>query len=64
MSKRTRILIITDSPALPTGLAETTRLIFGNLIVKYPLDYDLQQIGLFHCIAMPSPSRNGPFIRR
>ncbi len=52
MSDRIRILIITDSPGLPTGLAETTRLIFGNLITKYPDHYDLHQIGLSHFYAV------------
>jgi glycosyltransferase involved in cell wall biosynthesis len=49
---RTRILIITDSAVLPTGLAETTRLIFGNLLALYPDQYDLHHIGLFHCYAV------------
>jgi glycosyltransferase involved in cell wall biosynthesis len=51
----TRILIITDSPALPTGLAETTRLIFGNLLAKYPGQYELHQVGLCHCYAVTQP---------
>ncbi len=38
-SKRTRILVVTDSPILPSGLAETTRLIFGNLLKRYPEQY-------------------------
>src|SRR6266446_5572779 len=56
MPYKCRILIVTDSPLLPTGLAETTRLIFCNLIRKYPEFYDLHQIGLFHCYAVTQPS--------
>ena len=47
-----KILIVTDSPGLPTGLAETTRLIFGNLLAKYAGNYDLHQIGLSHFYAV------------
>jgi glycosyltransferase involved in cell wall biosynthesis len=52
MPSKTKILIITDSPVLPTGLAETTRLIFGTLGSKYPDCYDIEQIGLSHCAAV------------
>jgi glycosyltransferase involved in cell wall biosynthesis len=50
-----KILIVTDSPVLPTGLAETTRLIFGNLLAKYPQEYDVHQLGLFQCYAVSKP---------
>ena len=52
---RTKILIVTDSPVLPTGLAETTRLIFANLLTKHPQEYDLHQLGLFQCYAVTTP---------
>src|SRR3989442_8155759 len=55
MDKRTRILIVTDSPVLPSGMAEATRLIFSTLLDKYPEKYELHQIGLFHCYAVTTP---------
>ncbi len=55
MGTKTRILIVTDSPVVPTGLAETTRLIFSTLLHNYPEEYDLHQIGLFHCYAVTTP---------
>lgn len=50
-----KLLIVTDSPALPTGMAETTRLLFAALKRRYPLAYDLFQIGLFHTYAIARP---------
>jgi glycosyltransferase involved in cell wall biosynthesis len=47
-----RILIVGDSPALPSGRAETTRLIFEGLLRRFPGEYDLKQIGLSHCLAV------------
>jgi glycosyltransferase involved in cell wall biosynthesis len=55
MSRRIKILIVTDSPALPSGIAETTRLIFGGLMDRYPEAYELHQVGLFHCYAVTQP---------
>lgn len=52
MAKPIRILVITDSPTLPTGQAETTRLIFSSLLAKYPQDYEVHQIGLFQCYSV------------
>jgi hypothetical protein len=52
---RTRILIVTDSPLLPSGLAETTRLIFSGLLDHYPDQYELHQIGICHCYAVTQP---------
>ncbi len=49
MVQKTKILIITDSPVLPTGMAETTRLIFNGLMDQCGDQYELHQIGLFHC---------------
>jgi len=43
-----RILIVTHSPVLPTGTAETTRSIFNTLLELYPDDYELHQVGLQH----------------
>lgn len=55
MPSRKKILIVTDSPILPTGLAETTRLVFSNLQAKYPDQYELHQLGLFQCYAVTNP---------
>lgn len=55
MENKTRILIVTDSPVLPSGMAETTRLIFSTLLDRYPREYDLHQVGLFHCYAVTPP---------
>ena len=54
MSK-TKILISTDSTVLHTGLAETTRLIFHTLLDKYPDQYEISQIGLFHSNPVVQP---------
>jgi len=43
-----KILIVTDSPGIHSGLAETTRNIFIPLIKKYPDKYELHQLGFFH----------------
>jgi glycosyltransferase involved in cell wall biosynthesis len=55
MPSRTKILVVTDSPILPSGLAETTRLIFGNLLRKYAEEYEVHQLGLFQCYAVTKP---------
>ncbi len=55
MSGKTRILIVTDSPVLPSGLAETTRLLFEALLDRYPEVYELHQVALFHCYAVTTP---------
>ena len=55
MGAKTKILIVTDSPVLPTGYAETTRLIFSNLLTKYPDRYEIHQLGLFQCYAVTTP---------
>lgn len=52
MDRKTRILIVTDSAVMPTGLAETTRLIFSTLLDKYPERYELHQVGICHCYAV------------
>src|SRR5690349_19276225 len=54
MNNRLRILIVSDSPCLPTGLAETTRIIFSTLLDLYPDCYELHQVALFHCYAVTS----------
>lgn len=58
ISKRTRILIVTHSPTLLTGMAETTRLIFTTLLAKYPNAYEVFQIGLNQ--VGPSAGSNWP----
>ena len=55
MTPRTKILIIADSPVLPTGIAETIRLIFRALLDNYGDRYELHQIGLGHCLAVTEP---------
>ncbi len=50
--RRLKILVVGDSPALPTGVAETTRLIFQNLLRKFTESYERHQVGLFHCYAV------------
>ncbi len=55
MDQRTRILIVTESPVLPSGMAETTRLIFPTLLDRYPQGFELHQLGLFHCYAVATP---------
>lgn len=47
-NNKIKILISTDSAALQTGLAETTRNIFLPLQALFPNKYDLHQIGFFH----------------
>lgn len=48
MNNKIKILISTDSAAIQTGLAETTRNIFMPLIGMYPNKYDIHQLGFFH----------------
>jgi glycosyltransferase involved in cell wall biosynthesis len=68
MENKTRILIVTDSPVLPSGMAETTRLIFSTLLDCHPDQYELHQVGLFHCYAVtqarwpiyPTQAARGP----
>jgi glycosyltransferase involved in cell wall biosynthesis len=50
-----KVLIVTDSAVLPSGMAETTRLIFEGLLDRYPGFYELHQIGLSHCYAVTQP---------
>jgi glycosyltransferase involved in cell wall biosynthesis len=52
---KTRILIVGASPILPTGMGEVIRLTFGALLDKYPDQYDLHQVGLFHSHAVATP---------
>lgn len=54
--KRTKILLITHSAVLPTGMAETTRLIFNTLLKMYPDQYEIHQIGLNHVHAVTLPT--------
>jgi len=52
VSKKIKILIVTHSAVLSTGMAETTRLIFNTLLNKYPNIYEIHQIGLKHVHAV------------
>jgi glycosyltransferase involved in cell wall biosynthesis len=54
MAKK-RILIVTQSPILATGMAEAIRLIFGALLDRYPEYYELHQVGLTHSFSVASP---------
>lgn len=55
MRPRIKLLIVGDSPILPTGMAEVIRLTFGALLDKYPDHYDLHQLGLWHSHAVTTP---------
>jgi len=48
MTKPIRILLVTDSPQLHTGLAETTRLVFNQLLTKYQGKYEIEQLAWFN----------------
>lgn len=52
---KTKILIVTDSAAMPTGMAEVTRLIFEGLMRFYPDQYEIEQLGLNHIYAVHEP---------
>jgi len=51
----TKILLVAHSHVLPTGAAETVRVLFHGLTRAYPGIYDLHQIGLLHCFAVCEP---------
>jgi hypothetical protein len=55
MEPKTKILIVAQSPASPTGSAEMLRNIFEGLIKKYPDAYDLCQIGLAYPFGVSHP---------
>ena len=55
MPPKARILIVGDSPAIGTGMAEVIRLIFEDLLQRYPDSYEVEQIGLFHFYAVTIP---------
>lgn len=48
MTKPIKILLVTDSPRLHTGLAETTRLVFNKIIEKYKDKYAIEQLAWFN----------------
>lgn len=54
---KTKILISTDSAAIHTGLAETCRLVFSDLLARYPDKYEIHQQGWFHV----NPSEQVPW---
>ena len=39
--KKTKILIVSESPIAPTGMGEVVRLTLGALLDRYPGHYDL-----------------------
>lgn len=43
-----KLLLSTDSAAIHTGLAETTRLVFKRLLDRFPGKYEISQLGWFH----------------
>lgn len=47
-----RILVVTHSAVLFTGMAEVARLIFGSLISTFPGKYSIHQVGLIHVSAV------------
>jgi len=55
MINKTKILIVADSPALPTSGAEVVRLIFGELTSRQLGNYQLCQVGLSHSFAVAHP---------
>lgn len=48
VNKKIKILIVTDSAALQSGLATTTRNIFIPLLKANPDKYEIHQLGFFH----------------
>ena len=50
-----RILIVTHSAVLFTGMAEVIRLIFTSLIQRFPGKYVIEQLGLLHMAAVCQP---------
>ncbi len=50
-----KILIVSASPILATGMGEVIRLIFGTLLDQYPGRYELFQVALFHSIPVAQP---------
>jgi len=46
--KKTKILILTDSPKIHTGLGGNCREVFKTLLAKYPDKYEIQQLGWFN----------------
>jgi len=49
-----KLLLVTDSAAIHTGLAETTRLVFRKLLEKHPDKYDIHQLGWYNIRAAES----------
>ena len=46
--KKTKILLVTDSGKIHTGLAENVRLVFKNILEQYPDKYEICQHGWFN----------------
>lgn len=52
---KVRLLLVTHSAVLPTGMAEVMRLTFGALLHRYPDAYTINQLGLNHVHAVVAP---------
>lgn len=50
--KTIKILIVSHSALMYTGLAEVNRIIFQNLLKSFPCKYELKQVGLLHVSAI------------
>jgi glycosyltransferase involved in cell wall biosynthesis len=48
IKEKIKILIVTDSAKIHTGLAETARLVFSRLLEKHPDQFDIHQHGWFN----------------
>lgn len=46
--KKTKLLLVTDSPKIHTGLGGNCRLVFTELLKNYPDKYDIESIGWFN----------------
>ena len=55
VNRKTKILIVGESPVAPTGMAEVIRLIFGTLLDRFAGRYELHQVALFHSHSVTAP---------
>lgn len=46
--KPIKILLVTDSAQIHTGLGENCRLVFKDLVARFPGKYEIHQLGWFH----------------
>ncbi len=52
---KAKILIVSESPILPTGMGVVIRLISGTLLDRYPDRYELHQVALYHSYPVAEP---------